>query len=586
MNLVKRLSGYIIPHWPFLAGAAVCMLVVAGSTAAIAWMVKPLLDDIFVGAKDRPEYAARMIMLLPLALVLLQTVKGLASYGQEVLMNLVGQRIVARLREMVYAHLQKLGLSFYDHTPTGLLIARVTNDVNLIQEAVSSAVAGGFRDIVSIFALSAVVFYRDWQLALIAMIVFPAAAAPVARFGQWVRRYSTRSQEATADLANHLQETVVGARVVKAFAGEEYEIAKFKAVSQRLYRLTMKEIRIRALTSPVMEILGGVLIAFLLGYAGHQVISGVSTPGNFFSFLTALFLLYDPIKKLGRTNNVIQRGLAAATRVFEILDTEPDVVERPNAVELKPLRKEIVFENVSFSYGREPVLKGIDLRIPAGGILALAGPSGSGKTTLANLLPRFYEVDEGAITIDGVDIRDVTIASLRRQIAIVTQQTILFNDTIKHNIAYGRPEASDEEIETAAKAAYIHDFIVSLKDGYETHIGEHGVRLSGGQRQRLAIARALLKDAPILILDEATSALDTESEYYVQKAIDNLMEGRTTLVIAHRLSTIINADRIVVLVDGRIKEEGDHHQLMARGGEYFKLYQMQFLEDAQPEDRP
>lgn len=576
-----RMWRLIRPFTPTLAIAIGCMIIVAGATAALAWMIKPLLDDIFVAAIQEPEKAKRMIIILPLAFFLLQLFKGAAIYTQTVLMVKVGQSIVASLRERIYAHLQSLSLAFYDHTPTGLLIARMTNDVNLIQEAVSNAVAGAFRDIFSVIALVILVFYRDWQLAIIAVIVFPIAMIPFVKFGQRVRRISTGAQEATAELANRLTETIHGTRVVKAFTAEADEVSRFNSVSQKILGLTLKEERVRALSSPTMETFGAVAMAVILGYGGHQVIIGNSSPGTFMSFMMALVLLYDPLKKLARTYTIVQRGVAAAVRVFDLLDTPPGVVDREDATELAPFKESIRFEDVHFSYGREKVLRGIDLEVKAGRIVAIAGSSGGGKTTLVNLVPRFYDLVRGAIRIDGVDIREVTQASLRKQIGLVTQQTILFDDTIRANIAYGRPSATEAEITAAAKAAFAHDFITSLDDGYETLIGEQGVRLSGGQRQRLAIARALLKDAPILILDEATSSLDTESEHFVQKAIDNLMVGRTTLVIAHRLSTIQNADRIVVLGGGRIVEEGPHEELMRIGGEYCKLYEMQFAGNGQ-----
>jgi len=579
MSVYQRMGKLVRPHWPVLALAVACMLVVAGATAGLAWMVKPLLDDIFFKALQEPERARKMMIYLPLAFLALQVVKGGAIYTQTVLMVKVGQRIVAQLREAIYEHLQDLSLSFYDHTRTGLLISRMTNDVSLIQESVSSALAGAFRDLFSIAALVVLVFYREWRLAIIASIVFPLAMIPFIKFGQWTRRISTRTQQAVAEMANQLEETITGARVVKAFTAEEQEISRFTEVSRRILALTLKEEKVRALSSPFMESLGAVAIAFIIGYGGYRVIAGQSSPGTFFSFMTALILLYDPLKKLARSQTILQRGVAAAVRVFELLDTPPQIMDRPGAGELAPLKKTIEFKAVHFSYGREEVLKGIDLKIKAGQIVAIAGRSGGGKTTLVNLLPRFYELEKGEILIDGKDIREVTLKSLRQQIGLVTQQTILFDDTIRANIAYGRPRATTREIEAAASAAYAHDFILELPQGYETMIGEQGVRLSGGQRQRLAIARALLKDAPILILDEATSSLDTESEYYVQKAIDNLMVGRTTLVIAHRLSTIYSADRIVVLAGGMIAEEGRHEELMSLQGEYHKLYEMQFNSD-------
>ncbi len=579
MKLYKRVGKLVAPQWPTLAAAVACMVLVAGMTAALAWLVQPLLDDIFISASDDPERAARMMVVIPLAFVAAMAIKGAAGYGEEVLMNRVGQRIIAQLREMIYAHLQRLSLSFYDHASTGLLISRVTNEVQLLQDAVSRAAVGVVRDALSIVGLMGVIFYRDWKLALMSLFVFPLAMIPFLKFGRWARKFAVKRQESTAEMSNLLQETITGARVVKAFAGEEHEISRFESISQRLLKVTMSAVRVNAMTSPVMESLGGLGMALILGYGGYQVINGQATPGTFFSFITALILLYEPIKKVAIANNHIQQGLAAAGRIFETLDTQPDVVDRPGAVELAPIKDRIEFCDVHFTYDREPVLNGVSLTVKAGQIVALAGSSGGGKTTLVNLLPRFYDVDSGAVKIDGVDTRDVTIESLRRQIGLVTQQIILFNDTIRNNIAYGKPNATEEEIYRAAEAAYAHEFITALPEGYDTVIGEQGVRLSGGQRQRLAIARALLKDAPILILDEATSSLDTESEFYVQKAIDNLMRGRTVLVIAHRLSTIQHADRIVIMADGKIIEEGTHDELMACGGEYCKLYRMQFAAD-------
>lgn len=574
MALYKRLLAKVRPYWTRLFWAMILMVVVAAASSAMAYMVKPVMDDIFV-AKDRA-----MLFMVPLAVIGLYGVKGACSYGQTYLMQFVGQRIITQFRIDLYAHLQKLSLSYYDRVPTGELMSRITNDVNNIQGAVSSVVTGVLKDLFTIFGLIFVILYRDWFLGMFAVGVFPICMIPLVKFGRKLRRISHRSQETMADVSVLLHETISGARIVKGFCREDHEIARFSAEAERLFRLRMKDVSTRAISSPLMEFLGGMGIAGIIFYGGWQVINGQSTPGTFFSFLAALIMLYEPVKRLSGLNNEIQNGLASASRVYEVLDSPPQIVDKPQAVELKPLGRAIEFRDVSFAYRPgEPVLKHINLSVPAGQLLALVGTSGGGKTTLVNLLPRFYEVSQGAVLIDGVDIRDCTIKSLRGQIAVVTQQTILFNDTVKNNIAYGRPEASQEEIIEAARAAYALDFIERLPQGFDTVIGEGGVLLSGGERQRLSIARAILADRPILILDEATSSLDTESELYVQKALENLMRGRTTLVIAHRLSTIQRADRILVMSEGGIAEEGRHEELLALGGVYSRLHRMQFAVD-------
>jgi subfamily B ATP-binding cassette protein MsbA len=421
-----------------------------------------------------------------------------------------------------------------------------------------------------------VIFYRDWKLAVIAMFIFPLAIYPIAKFGSRLRHFATRTQVTMGSLTTLLQETISGTRIVKAFGMEEYENKRFAGENERLFKLNLKSISIIGLSSPFMEFLGGLGIAAIVFYGGYQVINGNSTPGTFFSFLAALIMLYEPVKRLTNVNNTIQQGIAAANRVFDILDTVPDIRNADRAMTLPKISSHIAVQDVTFSYEQTPVLKHVNLKIRAGEIIAFVGMSGGGKTTLVNLIPRFYDVNEGRILIDGQDIRDVTIESLRGQIGIVTQQTILFNDTVRNNIAYGDINKSESEIIGAAKAANAHDFIINMPNGYDTVIGEQGMKLSGGERQRISIARALLKDAPILILDEATSSLDTEAEIEVQDALETLMQGRTTLIIAHRLSTIRNADRIIVLVNGVIVEEGTHEALLERKGEYFKLYQMQF----------
>lgn len=455
-------------------------------------------------------------------------------------------------------------------------MSRITNDVNLIQGAVSEAVTSLFKDSFSIIGLVFLIFYRDWQLALIAALVFPLTIYPIAKFGSMMRTVATRTQVTMGSLTNLLQETISGTRIVKAFGMEAYEGERFARENEDLFKLFMKSVSIRAISSPFMEFLGGVAIAVIVWYGGHQVLKGSSTPGNFFSFLTALIMLYEPVKRLTNVNNTIQKGVSAAVRVFSILDLPPKIQNSKDAVALPKISEKIEIKNVTFRYDETPVLKNINITVHQGELVAFVGMSGGGKTTLVNLIPRFYDVTEGCILIDGKDIRTVTIESLRDQIAIVTQQTILFNDTIRNNIAYGDITKSDDAIIEAARAANAYDFIMNLPDGFDAVIGEQGTRLSGGERQRISIARALLKDAPILILDEATSSLDTESELEVQEALENLMEGRTTLVIAHRLSTISRADRIIAIVDGEIVEEGTHESLLARRGEYFKLHNMQF----------
>jgi subfamily B ATP-binding cassette protein MsbA len=567
----RRILAMIRENWGKLAAAMFCMLLVAASTSATAFLVKPVLDDIFFKGD------AAMLKFIPVVVLVVYLLRGIGIFGQNYLMDYVGQGIIRRMRNQLYDSIQDLPLSFFQAERTGVLMSRITNDVNIIKEMVSSSVTTALRDVFTILGLTAVVFYRDWQMALGAIVILPLAFYPVVEFGKRVRRMSTGCQQAMADLSSFLHETFAGNKIVKAFGREDYEKKRFAERTENLFRMELRTVVAGSLTSPVMEFLAGIGIAFIIWYGGSRVIDGTSTPGTFFSFLTAVLLLYDPVKKLSKVNNKVQQGLAATDRVFDIIEREPEIREKPGAGEIPDGPHRVAFSGVSLVYeGAISALENIHLDVAPGEVLALVGGSGGGKTSLVNLIPRFYDPSAGSVQVDGIDIRDVTLASLRRQIALVTQDTILFDDTVRANIAYGRPNATEEQVREAARAAYAEDFIERFPHGFDTRIGELGNRLSGGQKQRLCIARALLKDAPILILDEATSALDTASEMLVQRALENLMRGRTTFVIAHRLSTIRFANRIMVLSDGRIVESGSHADLMARQGEYFKLHQLQF----------
>ena len=570
-TIFKRIYQEVKPYRWSLAISMVCMVMVAGFSAAQAYMVKPLLDKIFF------EKNQLILNILPLALVGIFLAKGFFYYTYSVLLEKVGQSVIRDLRRKIFTHIHSLPLSYFHKTPTGELISRLISDVTLIQSAVSSAMVSILKDSVQILGLLVVVFYQNWLLASISIIFLPMALVPIILIGKMHRRYSMENQQTTALISNNLHETIAGNRIVKAFCMEEYETKRFTGLINQLFSIILKDTKIRNFSHSFMELLGGIFVAWIIWYGGREVLKGVATPGTFFSFLTALIMIYEPIKGISRMNSTIQQGLASANRVYAVLDIKPDIADYPNATDIPSLSQSIEFKDVSFHYDNNvPVLKGINLTVRAGEVVAIAGPSGGGTTTLVNMIPRFFEATGGTILIDGHDIRTVTIKSLRSQIAIVTQETILFNDSIRNNIAYGDPNRSDEEIMAAAQAAHAYEFIMELPNGVDTLIGESGAKLSGGQRQRLSIARALLKNAPILILDEATSALDTESEREVQKALENLMKNRTTFVIAHRLSTIRNADRIIVVQDGRIVEEGRHEELLDRPeGVYKTLYNLQ-----------
>ncbi len=546
-------------------------LIVAALSGGQAYMVKPLLDKIFF---EKSQY---FLSILPFALVALFAVKGFFYGLNFYLLEKIGQTVIRQMRIKVFEHIHQQSLTFFHKTPTGELISRVISDINLMQSAISTVVVGLLRDFLQVIFLLIVIFSMNWKLAMLSLVFLPAAAIPIIKFGKLFRRISTQMQEETAEISNIMHESITGAPVVKAFTMEKYESRRFSLKVGQLYDTIMEDARYRRLQHPLMEIIGGIGMALIIWFGGSEVIAGKSTPGTFFAFLTALVMIYEPIKAVSKINSTVQQGLAAAARVFGLLDQAPAIVSKPDATTLAAFQKSIVLKNLQFSYdGSNQVLSDINLTVPAGEVLAIVGPSGSGKSTLTNLIPRFFDIEKGSILIDTVDIRDVTLESLRDQIAIVTQRTILFNDSIRENIAYGKQNESEDAIRNAAAAAHALNFIEAFPDGFDTIIGESGNRLSGGERQRISIARAILKNAPILVLDEATSSLDTESEREVQKALENLMKNRTTLVIAHRLSTITNADRIIVIKDGQIVEEGDHDYLLSLEGEYESLYNIQY----------
>ena len=567
----------IRPYLPRLAVAVLCMSVVAAATAGNAFLMRPVIDDVFVNHNET------MLYIVAIAIFSLALVKGIAGYAQIVLMDYVGQRLVADLQTGMYRRLIGADLAFLQNHPTGMLISRFTNDVNILRLSLVKSLMGIVKDSLTLIFLVAVMFYQDWMLALIAFVVFPIAIYPIVRIGQRMRRVSANTQTHMGELTTILEETFQGVRVVKAYGMEPYEIGRVHAMVERVFQLFWKAARVYAATRPIMESLGGIAIATVILYGGWQVIAGGTTAGAFFSFITALLLAYQPLKNLANLNANLQQGLAAAQRVFAVLDIEPDIVDRPGATPLTISGGAIRFDGVRFGYGEGvPALDGVDLDIAAGATVALVGPSGAGKSTILNLIPRFYDTDRGSVQIDGRNVRDVTLASLRASIALVSQEISLFDDTVRANIAYGRPGAGEDDIIEAARNAAAHDFIVSLPHGYDTHVGGRGLKLSGGQRQRLSIARAMLKDAPILLLDEATSALDTESERQVQAALARLKHGRTTVVIAHRLSTVVDADVICVMAEGRVVESGTHSELIARGGTYARLYALQFADQGEP----
>ena len=573
-HIAWRLYDLIAPLKVWVFFSIVCMAGYNIFSAAPAYYAKDIVDAIAYG--DNPEL--KQYFLVGLGMIIVFAVKGLFFFGHNYSVGHLVQSLIVKLRQKLFDHLVNLSLTFFSRSKTGDLISRFTNDLHVFQNMLQVGVTGPFRDIPQFFLLLGIMFYRSWQLAFVTMIIIPIAIFFIQIFGQRNKIAVSKRQISFGGLSSLLVETITGVRVVKAFGMEKYESKRFKDANDDLYKNHMRSIMIDSYSYPIIEIIGASAGATIVAYGGYLIINGQITPGDFTSFVISFFMLNEPVKKLNGFNLKLQEGFAAVRRIFNILDVKDDIVILPNATKLTNFDREISLNIHAFHYPDqdEPAVKDFQLTVQKGEAVALVGSSGAGKTTIANLIPRFYDITRGEISIDGYDLRDLDLVSLRKMIAIVTQDTILFNDTIASNITYGQPDCSNERMYAAAQAANAHKFIAEQPQGYETVIGEKGVRISGGQRQRLSIARALVKDAPILILDEATSALDSESEIEVQQAIEHLMENRTTIVIAHRLSTIRNTDRICVMEKGQIVEQGTHDELLLREGRYQQLYEMQF----------
>lgn len=571
MNLYFRALKYIKPYWKRGLAAGICTIIAAGGTAYLPFVIKDMVDQVL------SEKNTTMLNWIVLSIIVVFVIRGIAYYGQSYLMNYVGQRVIIDIRKAVFEKLQRLSMSFYDKHKTGTIMSYVTNDVSALQSAMVDNVVEMITETVILVASIVMMIYLDWKLFLVTFATFPVVLFFIDSFGKRIRKSGSRIQEAAADITSVLQEVASSPRIIKSFVREGYEVDRFDKENMNNFRANMKYAQLSSTLTPTIEFVAAVGVSIILWYGGNSVINGSITAGSLVAFLTYAVNISNPIKRLSRVIGNIQKALAAAQRVFDVLDLPEDIKNAPDAKALPKVKGDVRFNDVSFAYNEnEEVLSHVSFEVKPGEMVAFVGPSGAGKSTVASLLPRFYDAINGSITIDGQDIRKVTLDSLREQVGIVPQETVLFNGSVYDNILYGRLDATREEVEAAAKAANAHDFIMQLPDGYETMLGDRGMNISGGQRQRISIARAILKNPQILILDEATSALDTESERVVQEALDRLMVGRTSFVIAHRLSTIKNADKIMVLEKGQLIEQGNHDELMAMDGLYAHLYKIQY----------
>jgi ATP-binding cassette, subfamily B, bacterial MsbA len=570
LRVYRRLLQYSRPYVWRIALAMVASLGVAGSDVTLAKLVEPFIDKVIAGK----DYS--LVNLAPFIVVGLAIIKGLSRYVQEYFIKTAGLLIVQDIRNDLYSHSLSLSLGFFSRSSTGTLMSCVLNDVGVLQRSAADVLVEIIREGSTLIGLTALAFYQDWRLALLAFSVLPLSVIPASVIGRRIKDNTRRSQGALGNLTGVLQESFSGVKVIKAFGSEGVEEKRFVDENKRFYRFMRRALKYDSASAPIIELLSSFGVAAVVWYGLHHVLAGQTTQGELLSFVAAIGMMYGPLKKLTKINNNVQRAVGAAERVFEIMDESADIVDAPDAVDLDRVKGSVVFENVDFRYDDDLVLKDFSISASPGEIIAVVGPSGAGKSTLVGLLARFYDPSAGSIYIDGVDLRQISQKCLKSNIAYVDQETFLFNRSIAENIRYGKPDATDAEVAQVSTLAYADDFISQTRSGYETEIGDRGARLSGGQRQRLCIARALLKDAPLLILDEATSALDTESEAMVQKALLNLMANRTTFVIAHRLSTIMHADKIVVMSEGQIQQVGTHHDLLRQGGLYKRLYDMQF----------